>query len=358
MRANRKSILQFLCLLVIACLGGCSKQNSNLKHNTPAPPASPQASLGAQTLVLKLTASPRSLSPFDIRDFINGVDEDLTEFYDFSPLWEKLQIDKGADDSFEGFTPSYSRWRARTYKEISTHQGKLVVLKIDAMGGVSRRYLIFRQTYTSPALTNAWQILGNIDILDSKYEGSPHQQYYRVITMGNQVWLLLRSLGGSGTGVYQIDETWYQIAAGKPKQALEYAVEGYFSNDNVCARTFSATVNSCYPLNGNYRVEIQHKVSYGDRRGEFSKKQLAIYDWSNETGSFIFNKARSDITEEEKEDIFNTGFFSDDKFITYNFTKLKQIARRGSVGQRRWLKEALSRMESEPRKSELENLLK
>jgi hypothetical protein len=357
MRAMLKILLSIL--LFPHCFNGCSQPKQPAERPQPTPSVYSQVSSNWQTFVEKPPLSPRTLSPFAIRDFINGVDKNLNEFYDFTPLWERLQIDKGENDSFEGFTPSYSHWQAQTFREINTQRGKLVVLKIVAMGGAIRRYLIFRKEHSTQAKISPWKILGNIDILDNKYEGSPHQKYHRIIVMGNHIWLLLRNLANRGTGVYQINEAWYRIDIKKPKKVVEYAVEGYSHIfGDVSERNFSTKVERYRPMKRGYQVEIQYSARYGGNKTRFSKKQMAIYNWKRGSGIFTLDKARSELSEEEIEDVFNTGCIPHDRFLTYNYAELEQIAKYGSAVQKRWLKECSSRMENHSKKLILEKLLR
>src|SRR5262249_53485061 len=152
-------------------------------------------------------------------------------------IWKILRVKQDEDRIFDGFVPSYSRWHAELFSDgaLGKNAGKLI-LKISANGGADRRYLVFSRDLSYRQGKVRWRFWGSIDVLDNKYEGSPHQSYHRMVNSGKHTWLVLRALGASGTGVYQIDEAWYEIAQVPPKKVLEYPIRGYFANSDVCDR--------------------------------------------------------------------------------------------------------------------------
>src|SRR5215831_14116635 len=183
----------------------------------------------------------KSRSPHALEDLINGANLNETRFIDFTSVWQKMQIEHDARGDFDRLTPSDNPWRARVF-DAGTTQVPLrqVVLEVSAHGGASRRYLIFKQESSS---YSGWLVLGNIDILGGRYEGSPHQQYHRVITTSGHTWLLLRAVA-SGTGTYDVKEMWYEIRGPRPEKVLEYSIEGWHASGDVSDRKFSSRLIS------------------------------------------------------------------------------------------------------------------
>ncbi len=149
------------------------------------------------------------ISPYDIQKYINQHDDNETELVDFRPIWKMMQVKPDEEGVFDGFVPSYSRWHAELFSAgTRVKKDRPLVLKISANGGADRRYLIFSLNRSYRSTNVRWQFSGCIDVLDNKYEGSPHQAYHRVVSSGKHTWLILRALAGSGTGIYQINEAW------------------------------------------------------------------------------------------------------------------------------------------------------
>jgi len=293
-----------------------------------------------------LAEEPQLLMPSRLERLINGVDKNSNSFLDFRSIWERMGIERDSGGVFDGFVPSFGAWGAEMFPAFNPNNGSGLVLVISADGGANRRYLVFR------AAATRWRISGNIDILDNEYEGSPHQRYRRVVTSAHNTWLVIRRLEDRGTGVYQVNELWYEISGEHPRPVLEYPLEGYFFNDdqNVCNRMFDSRIIAEEAADVAYTIKILFTVSYCSDRGgspRLRKKGRADYVWNPGLGRFVLNEAASDLDEQEISDVYNTGFLSDSRILAYNFKELKAVEGNGNEKQRNWVRAILDRIKNE-----------
>jgi hypothetical protein len=256
-----------------------------------------------------------------------------------------MGIERDSGGVFDGFVPSFGAWGTEIFPAFNPNTGSALVLVISADGGANRRYLVFR------AAATRWRISGNIDILDNEYEGSPNKRYRKVVTSAHNTWLVIRRLEDRGTGVYQVNELWYEISGEHPRLVLEYPIEGYFCNDYqcVCNRVFDSRIVAEESADKAYAIKILFTVSYCSECGgipRLRKKGRADYVWNSGLSRFVLNEAALDLDEQEIRDVYNTGFFSDSKFLAYNFSELKAIEANGNEKQRNWLRAILSRIKT------------
>ncbi|HUK91829.1 MAG TPA: hypothetical protein VLZ81_15610, partial [Blastocatellia bacterium] len=195
-----------------------------------------------------------------------------------------------------------------------------------------------------------WQV-SNIDILDYKYADPPRQQYHRLVSNSRSTWLALRSLGDSGTGVYEIDEDWYEISGSHAEKVLEFPTKGWFGNDNegVCNREFGSRINGEKTLPGSYAIQVRFWVTfgpYGEGHWNFHQTKDATYVWNNWERQFVLDESSSNVSQDEIADMFHTGMLTDSKFLIYNLSELSTIRERGSQRDRTGLESLFSAMRS------------
>jgi hypothetical protein len=237
---------------------------------------------------VQLQQDPEFLLPYMLGHLINGVDKNFDGFLDFTAVWQRIGIERDSEGIFDGFNPSYSRWRSEFIAVNNPGVGRFVIVFISADGGADRRFVIFRQLKTE------WQVVGKIDLLDNRYEGSRHEGYHRVITDGENTWLALRRLAASGTGVYQVDEAWYEISGSSPQKVLEYPTTGYFANDNegVCNRVFCSRITD-EKAGPPHRLQILFSVCYSEDQAEgpkLEKAGRATFVWARSPGRFVLDE--------------------------------------------------------------------
>jgi hypothetical protein len=294
---------------------------------------------------LKLPDQPDFLTPYNLVDLINGVDKGADGFFDLTAVWDRLGIARDKDGVFDGIDPpQYGPWTAQVLQAGNPDKGRLVIVFISAADGACRRYLVFRWG------SARWQV-SNIDILDNKYGGSPHQRYHRLVTNGHSTWLALRSLGASGTGVYEIDEEWYEIGGNHTEKVLEFPTKGWFNNDNenICNREFGSRITGENTLRGSYAIQVRFWVEfgpYGEGDWKFHQTKDATYVWNERERQFVLDESSSNVAREEIADVFHTELLTDSTFLIYNLSELSRIRERGSQRDRTGLESLLSGMRS------------
>src|SRR5580693_8955684 len=81
----------------------------------------------------------------------------------------------------------------------------------------------------------------------------------------SSTWLALRRLGASGTGVYEVDEGWYEISGNHPEKVLEFPTKGWFADDNedICNREFGSRIIGKKTLRASYAIQVRFWVTFG-----------------------------------------------------------------------------------------------
>lgn len=187
---------------------------SQTPHERPLPSA---------TILPKKAPEPKSLSPYDIRNFIDGETE-----LDLTTLWQMLQIrtiNFSRSDEFDPanypFLGNCSGCQAEAFEyELDGQPGVEVLLKISDGGGRSSRYLVFS---SRDGRWDEWKLLGHIDSDDNKYRMSQH----KVFMGGGRNWLTISSQGASGTGVSLYLDRVFLVRGGRVLEVLSYVLEGH-----------------------------------------------------------------------------------------------------------------------------------
>lgn len=302
----------------------------------------------------------KSISPYELARYINEQDTSKERKVDFKSVWNKLKIERDEDGVFDIYTPSFSRWRAEVIEVPSSDEHPdCVVLKIAADGGANRRYLVFKRI-ASAGSVRGWQFTGHVDHIDHKYEWSEHNRFYRVISNEAGDWLILRALGATGTGVFEIDEYWYKVDAETPRKVLQYPVEFRYSAGFISDLDFEAAMGSPKFVSGPLTQQILYAVSFGlvyepESHFLFSRKARVTFVWNDEAGKFVFDESQSDVSANEFDDYF--GVEDDEKFIRYNFKWLLKVAGDGGDEGRAWFKRVLDKTEDDSLKAMLQRAL-
>ncbi|HKV40481.1 MAG TPA: hypothetical protein VJX67_14805 [Blastocatellia bacterium] len=291
---------------------------------------------------LKLPDGPDFGLPYNLADVINSVDKEADTFCDLTGIWVRLGIDRDTEGIFDGIDPPHSgSWTAQVLRADKPNEGRLVVVFISVAQGAWRRYVVFKWGGTR------WRI-SNIDILDDRYAGSPHQRYHRLVTDGHHTWLALRALRVTGTGVYETDEDWYEISGDHPRKVLEFPTKGWFANDDedVCNREFGSRIIREKALTSSYAIQVRFWVTFGLTKEDwkFHQTRDATYVWNNWERQFVLGESSSNVSQEEIADVFHTGMLSDSKLLIYNLSELTRVRERGSQRDRKGLESLFSRM--------------
>lgn len=362
LRDNERNMKTRLCilftlLLVILPVSACSDRQSLIYGQVSQPNNTPSTSKEAGDYPNALESD--TISPYQLEEYINRQDENEVEVVDFKPVWERLQVPRDQEGIFDGFIPSYSRWRAEIIETpSSTKHAATVILKIAAEGGANRRYLIFKRSSATPSAQ--WRFSGYIDILDNKYEASAHNKYHKIFSNVAGDWLILRELGASGTGVLGINELWYKIDEERPQEVLNYPVEYHRVMGNISDLECKASVDEPELEDGAFVQQVRYFVSFApDYKPKFqwlfSKKAKVRFVWSDAAKKFLFDDVVSEISQEEFKDKF--GGWDDQKFIEYNLDRFVKIARTGNEEQKEWLKRVLGEIKDPRQQGTLQQAL-
>ncbi|MCP4373584.1 MAG: hypothetical protein GY797_36590 [Deltaproteobacteria bacterium] len=214
------------------------------------------------------------------------------------------------------------------------------------------QYLLFRKDEIE------WKALGNIDLAMQKYSVEPS---YRVIASNQQdIWLVVRSLTGSGTGFSLYEEIWYRLTGEELEEVLRYPVGGTIAlPGGFASLELDGEVGPHWQNGDTYTIAISFEPSYWGHgeKGEyplFSMKQMAYYNWSPEHNRFLLNLEESEITQEQIDREFYY-YYEDLLKYSNTYEKLIELARSGGKKQKEWLTKLLEDVDDSPEK---ENLLK
>lgn len=213
------------------------------------------------------------------------------------------------------------------------------------------QYLLFRRSGTG------WKTLGNIDLATQKYSIKPS---YRVVASNQQeLWLVVRSLTGSGSGFSLYEVIWYRLTGEELEEVLRYPVGGTIAlPGGFASLELDGEVRSHWQIGDTYTVAISFEPSYWGY-GEmgkyplFSMTQMAYYNWSPEQNRFLLNLEESEITQEQIDRNFYS-YYEDLLIHPYTYEKLLEIARDGGNKQKEWLQKLLEGVDDS---AEKENLL-
>ena len=199
------------------------------------------------------------------------------------------------------------------------------------------RYLIFKY------VGDNWRLLGYIDAW-SKYRSSQH----KIIVSRGFTWLAIENQGASGSGVASYFDEVYLVTPKRVIKAFSYMSEGsQYGGPNSTNREFSGRVLDCSISNSVVTAEIEYSVTYVSRDLIlFTKKQKAVFSKGVGDQRERFDGARSNLSNEELEAVYNIDTLSDEDFLKYNYEELSQIALSGDVERREWLVQFLETCEN------------
>jgi hypothetical protein len=215
------------------------------------------------------------------------------------------------------------------------------------------QYLIFRKNGAD------WKFLGNLDLGTQKYT---EPSYRVVIGDKDEVWLVVRSLTGSGTGFTLYEEVWYKLNGKKIEITLRYPVKGHVAPLIPPANVdFEGEVTAHWQDGDIHTIALMFSALYWDyeiERGEyqlFSTKRKAFYNWSPVQNRFLLDTEKSEVSQEQ---IDNEFYYNNSKdFFKYTYDELSELAKNGNVIQKEWLNQLLDGVEDNPNKEALLKIL-
>lgn len=362
-------ILGCIALSVAATKVTHSFRNQNPELLTSPTPC-PEPVLSANPIITKDSA-PESLSPHDIRDYIDP--EYLSPYHicnyidgetqlDLTALWRLLPINASGSDRVDQaehpFMPSCTDCQAETFEyDLDGQPGNEVLLKISDEVGRSTRYLIFSST-----LQGQWKLLGHIDSENDKYRMSQH----KIFMGGGRSWLTITSGGATGSGVATFHDGVFLVSPSGVHEVLGYVSEGHEgSGSREDSREFFAQLVSCELEGDLVTAEVSLVVQYfgedylngGDGILLWEKKQKAFFISRLGQSKQMLDRRRSTLSERELEEVYNIDSLTAEGYFEYNAKELASIARGKDPSKREWLRKDLAESEDTPEKRRLLQLL-
>ena len=270
---------------------------------------------------------PRSLSPYDIALFVSG-----RPHVNLTKLWQALNVDatqfNGMPTNANFFPIICENCEAETFEyDLDGIPGTEVLLRIGGPVDYSYRYLIFKFD------ANKWRIPGYIDAW-GKYRKPQHT----IIINHGVTWLDIQQQGSNGTGVASYVDGVYLVTSKRVIEAFTYPSEGHeYGLSNSANREFTGRVLDCSLTGTTATAAIQYSVTYVGDDILFTKAQHAVFSRTLGSQSQRFDRARSDLSREELESVYNIDSLSNEAFLKYNYAELAAIASGSDVERRQWL---------------------
>ena len=313
---------------------------------------------------------PGSTSPFALARVIRNSTE--TSPVDLRTVWHKLGV------AAEYFETCSGECEAKTYRrELDNRPGREVILELSRSWDV-RRFLV----YTKVSSSRRWKLLGYIDHDFNRYWMAKQ----RVVRAFGRNWLVIRGQEGSGSGYSLYGETWYRVTAEKVHRVLHYPVDGHTApwptgvGWDFKGRVISNRSRNADVLDVRYKVAYEF-LDYFEHRFDklFANRHHVYYVRDTRTNKFVFDSARSNISETElnaiagieSEDepevgtaiggstfytqseattIYNGGY---QVFLKYNSRSLLKIAAGRDARRKQWLRGFLKDCEASSEKKAL-----
>jgi hypothetical protein len=358
MKASRYIVRFIPILLLLTGTSGCTARPT-IPTNETWPAAAPQEPEKQTSSLSRLLESP-SISPYEIQQFVN--DQTGEQMVDFGPLWSKLQIARDSDDAFDGFIPSYSRWRAEIIEVAEqpaaadgSERVRYSILRLIAEGGGSRRYLVFRLGGRIPK-DREWHFSGEIDILRN-YPSHEIIEFQKTVIHNGNVFLILRDKPRIGTGISHTSEVWFKIDDDRPREVLKYPVKGARVSGNGSDLEYEAkTITESTITDGLLTQEMNYTVRFGVATKPefywlFSKTARAVFVWDQDTRAFKLAPG-SDVSLDELNGQF--GSKSASEFVLYNLDRLLKLAPAATPEQRAWFGRLVKELPDSQSKAALE----
>jgi hypothetical protein len=335
----------------------------------------------------KSNAKPKASTPFELARAVNESkrmwDQNHTQvLVDLGFTWNRLGIDPGP------FAGCSGDCEAKIYRhELDSTPGKEIILKLMQSYNFCR-YLIFARARTNSRARSKWKLLGYIDHDFNRYKMSSH----RIVRASGTNWLVIRGQEGSGSGFSLYGETWYQVSDKGVRATLSYPFAGNTDPWPIgLGRQFKARVFiSRNSIRRSNEILIRYRVTYStldyiknDFKKLFANEHHAYYGWSKRSHTFVFDRKRSDITEDEinaiagietedepqgGQQVGSMTFYTQSEtrafvgggyevFLKYNSHRLMKIAMSKNAEQKQWLKQFLEDCENTAEKKALLQVL-
>lgn len=315
-----------------------------------------------QTAIANGDVAEEIETPTDVRLFVGSHPQG-----DLTPLWEALGINtinvsehQQLDARTFKFLTDCSLCEAENFHyELDGEPGLEVIVRVQDKLAQESRYLIFKEI-DKPV--GSWKLLGHVDGMLNKYRMSEHS----FVTCGGRTLLLITGQGASGTGVALYFSRVFLVKPEGLQELLSFVTDGHQSGfSDTPSRLFSAGLLSCEVAGNLATIEIQFSAKYfiADPSHEqvglhlLTKTQRATFKrWLGNAEPSLDPK-RSEITEQEIEDVHSIDSLTSEAFLVYNFDFLAKLARGPSSPERDWLERFLKSCEPTNERKRLQGLL-
>jgi hypothetical protein len=302
---------------------------------------------------------PRSLSPFDLKDFIDAHPQaSLTK------VWQQLKIKTVyIHESFQ-LDPEKFRFMKDcnpceaelSHYELDGEPGDEALLKVtDAMR--TCRFLVFK---TDGYRFGSWRLIGHIDREHNKYRMAEHS----VLLSGGRRWLVIKSQGATGTGIVTYFDTVYLVTPRRIRDVLWYISEGHqLSRSPNPTREYFGHLESVELEGGVVSATVGLSVAYSttDSNREdlplFTKHQQAFFTHRLGSAQQVLDQSRSDLSDAELNEVYQIDSLYEEGFFNYNAKELTTIATGSDEKKKDWLRQLLETSENTPYKRRLSKLL-
>jgi hypothetical protein len=293
---------------------------SNLQHNA----------VTAEPRKLFAETSREPISPFVIKRYITQ--HQTEESVSLQEFWQRLGI-KG------------ERWQegrkcqAHIFRlQLDNEPGPEVVLRLHVPFPTTdgdTRYLIFTPRKAGHQTT--WKFLGLIDL-----SGQLRVPPQRIISIGGRHWFVLNTLAGRGSGFSLYKDVWYEVNHQGVKPVLSYPswkFLGVFPDLQASSRLLSTKFESGQP-----RVTVRFSVRYswyevsGQDYTLWSKRQVASFIKPRNSGEFVLDPRRSNVSERELYVIYGDEGMIPAEILKYNYPSLVKLATGREGKAKRWLR--------------------
>lgn len=298
-------------------------------------------------------AATVGLSPYDIENFIRSNPQ-----ADLSKLWQRLGIPSVEDDSYgQGILQSCSQCEAECFEyDLDEELGDEVLLRISDMYAESYSYLVFKQAGD----WRHWKLLGHINAW-GKYKPAQHT----ILMSGGRPWLIIREQGASGSGIALYVDRLFQVSKHGLREIVSYSSDGHQSGESGGPiKDFAGRVISCEMTGDRTIVSIEFTIDYStwsfseqEPYPLFTKRQKVVLTTRLGGEKRIVDRTRSQVSQHELESIYNIDSMTEEDFLKYNYSQLREIATGENDTRRHWLRTYLKTCSNSPEKRRLTQLL-
>ena len=234
----------------------------------------------------------------------------------------------------------------------------LILLSIAMPSGAYYEYMIFEKGKINQKGETDWIFYGSIRSGAQQYDAPE----YRIIRNGDKVWFVLNELWGRGSDYVLYGERWYELRKGV-KEVLSYPEHGHLARPDLeFTRDFKLVSSNGVTMPSEQEIQVKLLITYkmgsNHTRELFTKAQHVAYSWDSQAGKYVFNKAKSGVSDEELEDIYMPDGLPLEEILQYNFPEFKAIASESDRKEKEWLTKLMGEIEDSPEKQELQTMLK